>query len=244
MLGVERSATDRRDQEGVPPQGARAAPRRELGARRRGALQGGQRGLRRAVRPPEAADSTTATGPCRARPAARDRGRGFSGPGEDFFGFDMADLFSAFFGGVYGGGRGSRIRREGRDMALDHPSRSRRPRVERTRRSCSTASRPATCAADRADRGRPRRHVPRVPRERSEGHDAPDVPRHHADDDPVRPLRRNRADHREPVRGVPGLGPGPGPPARQGTRTRRYPRRTADPGTRDGRGGHTGCGSR
>ena len=45
-------------------------------------------------------------------------GGGFGGPGEDFFGFDMSDLFSAFFSGVYGGGRGSRARREGRDMAL------------------------------------------------------------------------------------------------------------------------------
>ncbi len=45
-------------------------------------------------------------------------GGGFGGPGEDFFGFDMSDLFSAFFSGVYGGQRGSRMRREGRDMAL------------------------------------------------------------------------------------------------------------------------------
>ncbi len=44
---------------------------------------------------------------------------GFGGPGEDFFGFDMSDLFSAFFSGVYGGGQGSRARREGRDMALN-----------------------------------------------------------------------------------------------------------------------------
>jgi molecular chaperone DnaJ len=50
--------------------------------------------------------------------AAGPGGGGFYGPGEDFFGFDMSDLFSAFFSGIYGGARGSRIRREGRDMAL------------------------------------------------------------------------------------------------------------------------------
>lgn len=33
-------------------------------------------------------------------------------------GFDMGDLFSSFFGGVYGGGAGRGVRLEGRDMAM------------------------------------------------------------------------------------------------------------------------------
>ena len=44
----------RRDQEGVPPPRARAASGREQGARRRGPVQGAQRGVRRPVRPAEA----------------------------------------------------------------------------------------------------------------------------------------------------------------------------------------------
>jgi len=40
--------------------------------------------------------------------------------GADFGGFNMEDLFSAFFGGAYGG-RGQTVRREGRDMVMAMP---------------------------------------------------------------------------------------------------------------------------
>ncbi len=76
---------------------------------------------------------------------------GFGGPGEDFFGFDMSDLFSAFFSGVYGGGRGSRCSPRGPRHGADHPGHARgRCARARTRRSCSTASPRAMSAAGRA----------------------------------------------------------------------------------------------
>ena len=52
LLGVPRTATRRRDQEGVPQAGARAAPRRQpRRPRRRGAVQAGGAGVRGAERP-------------------------------------------------------------------------------------------------------------------------------------------------------------------------------------------------
>ena len=59
VLGVARDAIAGGDQEGLPPARARAAPGREPGPGDAGALQGGHRGLRGALRPARSARCTT-----------------------------------------------------------------------------------------------------------------------------------------------------------------------------------------
>ena len=106
VLGVAREARRRRDQEGVPPARARAAPgRQQARPRGRGEVQGGRRGIRGAERPRAARHLR----PLRPRGAAH---RAASQPNFGDFG-NISDIFEAFFGGGDPFGRSSAAARAG-----------------------------------------------------------------------------------------------------------------------------------
>ena len=150
ILGVARDATRRRDQARLPPARARAAPGREPRPGDAGAVQGGHRGLRGALRPGEAPDVRP-----RRRPAQPGGGSPF-GPAAAGFGF--GDIMDAFFGGRQTRGPKPRVRR-GQDALIrvtDRPGRGRVRRRPRRSRSTPRVVCP-TCTGTRRRRRTPRR---------------------------------------------------------------------------------------
>ena len=190
----------RGDQEGVSPQGARAASRREPGARTPRSAS------RRSTRPttccrtPQKREQydrfgTVGTRPRQGGPAAATS----TSTSSDLFGggggggFDMEDLFSAFFGGVTGGSGGG-VRLEGRDMAMsvvDHARRGRSRRREGDRARPPRAVR--RVRRHRRGAGQLGRDVPRLRRHRPARHRAQDLPRHDADGRPRASAAARRA---------------------------------------------------
>ena len=154
VLGVARTASRRRDQEGVPQArdevSSRPQQRREGS---RGAVQGDHRGVRRAARSAEARGVRS----LRRGRAPRRRRRGFHHVDLS----EALDIFMRDFGGfggleeLFGGGarRGGAARRRRRqDDRAAHARRSRdRRREEDQRRSCSI--RASSAAASGAEPG-------------------------------------------------------------------------------------------
>ena len=158
-------------------------------------------------------------------------GGGFGGPGEDFFGFDMSDLFSAFFSGVYGGGRGEPVRREGRDMAL-----SIQITLEDAARGADkeiVLDRLATCDVCGGSGTTEGGQVVTCPDCNGTGQRVTMRQTFLGTMQTMAPcdrLRRDRSGHPEPVPGVPGLGSRARPRAREDPR----PRRASPTGSRSG----------
>ena len=127
LLGVAPERHRRRDQEGLPAPGPRAAPRRQPGdPARRGAVQAGGPGLRGAQRSRDHGRATTAS----ARPGVGGAGGGGPNFGDMFGGGGLGDLFDAFFGGEgnpFGGGgagpAGRRVARTSRSSPTSPSSR-------------------------------------------------------------------------------------------------------------------------
>ena len=194
LLGVAPRRHARRDQAGLPPARPRAAPRRQpRRPRRRGAVQGGRRRLRDAVRS-RAPPALRHVRPRRRRPGGGDP-FGFGGGG-------LGDIFDAFFGG----GGGVRPRCAARRRARRAAPTSRSSSTSSSRRRCSAASRHHGAHRGRlrdlpGDRRRAGHLAVDVPRLRRRGPGAPGAPvdpRPDGHGRPVRTVRRARPDHRAP----------------------------------------------
>ena len=119
VLGVDRGASGSGGQEGLPPAGPRAAPRRQRPRPRgRGEVQGGR------ARPTRCSPTPSSGGPTTAFGHEGLRSGGWA-PRSAGFG-SIEDLFDAFFGGgeAFGfGRRGRRRRRRRRGRGRDHARR-------------------------------------------------------------------------------------------------------------------------
>ena len=157
VLGVARDARRARDQEGLPPPRARAAPGREQPRPAgRGEVQGGRRGLRDPLRrrAPGGLRPLRLRGPRLAR--LRLAGQGFG---------SFADIFDAFFGGDPFGGASAAAAAPGASRAATWRWRS---------RSRSRRRRAATPVEVEYDAGGPLRALPR--QRRRAGHADRDLP--------------------------------------------------------------------
>ena len=201
VLGVGREAARRRDQEGVPRAGARAAPGHQPPRPRGGGeVQGGRRGVRGVERPGAPRDLR----PLRARRPAQRRLRAQLRA----FG-DLSDIFEAFFGGgdLRLDVRRTRARsgqQPGRDVAragVAHAGggahRARRGRRVRRHRAVLALQR-QRCRARDADRDLPPLRGHRAAAVRGPHGVRPG--RAHAG---LRPLRRRRPRREDSVRAVP-----------------------------------------
>ncbi len=240
MLGVDKKATPRGDQEGLPQ--ARAPvppgpqPRRQG---RRGALQGDLRRPTTCSATPRSASSTTAA-PARSR--RRGPGGGFGGFGNfDFDASSMGDILSNLFGGA--GGPGGAGARSGRQRARPERGADLEAEVsisfdQAVARRAGAAAVPmqARCDTCHGTGAKPGTTPSVCPRCEGRGDRVPG-PGHVLDLPALLALRRLRHDHRGPLPDLPRLRRRAHRQAPAREHPRRRTRRQPHPPRRQGRAG-------